>query len=440
MPIDVNPAAVRPSGYRWVVWGILITAYLVVFFHRLALGVVREDLTRAFEISATTFGNLGATYFYAYLVMQIPSGILADSLGAKKTVTGGMVLAGIGSILFGIAPSIQWAFAGRLLVGIGVSVVFIAILKVLSQWFPEDQFATMTGITSFMGNLGGMLGQTPLALMVVLFTWRSTFAGIGVFSLLVAFLCYVLVWNTPQEKGLPPVFQPHASEQNNRKPPTLREGLYLAVTNRYTWPGFFVFLGIFGGYVSMTGSWGNSFLQDVYGMTSASAANHLVIMILGHALGAMAVGKFSDWMKRRRRPMLLFVGTCTAAWIVLLFWNGGQPPVAVLPPLFFIMGFSSAAVVLTWSCSKDVNDPALAGIATSIVNTGGFVGAALLPVILGFVIDRYSGTLSVTALYQRAYFFCLLAVVGSLTASFFIKETHCKNIFHQLQSDTQKET
>ncbi|MDW7672127.1 MAG: MFS transporter, partial [Bacillota bacterium] len=194
----------KSAGYRWVVWSVLILAYLVVFFHRLALGVVREDLTLAFGISATTFGNLGATYFYAYTLMQIPSGILADSLGARKTVTYGTLLAAGGSMLFGMSPTIGWAFAGRLLVGIGVSVVLIAILKILSQWFPEDQFATMSGLTAFMGNVGGMMAQTPLALMLVCFTWRATFAGIGIVSVIIALLCYVLVRNTPQEMGLLP--------------------------------------------------------------------------------------------------------------------------------------------------------------------------------------------------------------------------------------------
>lgn len=427
---DVN----RSSAYRWVVWSVLVSAYLVVFFHRLALGVVRDDLTNAFHISATTFGNLGATYFYAYTLMQIPSGLLADSIGARKTVTYGILLAAAGSILFGLAPTIAWAYGGRLFVGIGVSVVLIAILKILSQWFPADQFATMSGVTAFMGNVGGMIAQTPLALMVVYFTWRTTFVGIGLFSFLIALLCYVLVRNTPEEMGLPSVSHRGsavADPSKNIEKPSLKSGLVSAVKNPYTWPGFFVFMGVFGAYVALTGSWGNSFLQDVYGYSSTGASNRLILVILGHAIGCLIVGKLSDRMKRRRRPMFLFVLLHLISWMVLIVGKDGILPAVLLPPVLFLMGFGSSAVILTWSCSKDVNDPSVSGIATSIVNMGGFIGAAIIPVLIGAVIDRYGAQLSAALLYQRAFLICLVAVAISLGFTLLVKETYCQNIYIQ---------
>ncbi len=440
----MSPAATkgvnRSSTYRWVVWSVLVSAYLVVFFHRLALGVVRDDLTAAFHISATTFANLGATYFYAYTLMQIPSGLLADSIGARKTVTYGILLAAAGSILFGLSPTIAWAYGGRLFVGIGVSVVLIAILKILSQWFPADQFATMSGVTAFMGNVGGMIAQTPLALMVVYFTWRTTFVGIGLFSLLIAFLCYVLVRNTPEEMGLPSVSHRgsvladssnNADSSKNNEKPSLKSGLVSAVKNPYTWPGFFVFMGVFGAYVALTGSWGNSFLQDVYGYSSTGASNRLILVILGHAIGCLIVGKLSDRMKRRRRPMFLFVLLHLITWIVLIVGKDGTVPVFLLAPLLFFMGFGSSAVILTWSCSKDVNDPSVSGIATSIVNMGGFIGAAIIPVLIGAVIDRYGTQLSSAMLYQRAFLICLVAVAISLGFTLLVKETYCRNIYIQ---------
>jgi sugar phosphate permease len=421
------------TSYRWIVWGAMMLAYLIVHFHRMAIGVVREDLTIAFGISATAFGNLGATYFYAYTVMQLPSGILADTLGARKTVTYGTLLAGCGSILFGLSPSIGWAFAGRLLVGIGVSVVLVATLKILSQWFPENQFATMTGITAFVGSMGGMVAQTPLALMVVIFTWRITFAWIGVAGLVVAAFCYVLIRNTPAELGLPSVaiYPVSASKQAAR--PAIKTSLGAVIKNPLTWPGFFVFMGAFGAYITMTGVWGYSFLREVYGFSATEAANHLAIMVFAHAIGCVIVGKLSDIMGRRKRPMILFLLVNFFSWIVLIFWNGGMPPVSILPLLFFIQGFSSSAVILGWSCSKDVNDPSVSGIATSFVNTGAFIGAAALPVVLGFVVDSYFDLLSPAALYQRAFLFCAVAAGISLAATLAVKETYCRNIYTDLQ-------
>ncbi len=101
----------RGYRYRWVVWSIMLLSYMIVFFHRLAAGVVRQNLVDDFGLSGSAFGSLASMYFYAYMVMQIPVGYLADSLGARATVTFGMALAGAGSLLFGAASGPTLLFA-----------------------------------------------------------------------------------------------------------------------------------------------------------------------------------------------------------------------------------------------------------------------------------------------------------------------------------------
>ena len=169
----------KALNYRWVVWGVMVLSYIVVFFHRLAAGVVREDLVRDFGLSASAFGSLASMYFYAYMIMQIPVGMLADTLGARITVFAGTLLAGVGSVVFGMASSVPMLFLGRFLVGIGVSTVFVSIIKILSQWYRNREFASMSGLTALIGSFGGVLAQLPLAFLVARFSWRSTFMGIG---------------------------------------------------------------------------------------------------------------------------------------------------------------------------------------------------------------------------------------------------------------------
>ncbi|HPI97440.1 MAG TPA: MFS transporter, partial [Synergistales bacterium] len=121
--------------YRWYIWGTMVCAYLIVFFHRLAPGVLREELSSAFDLTATSFGTLASMYFYAYMIMQIPVGMLADSLGARATVSIGMFMTTLGSLLFGMARTSSLIFLGRFIIGIGVSTVFVCILKIQSRWF-----------------------------------------------------------------------------------------------------------------------------------------------------------------------------------------------------------------------------------------------------------------------------------------------------------------
>lgn len=404
----------------------MVLSYIVVFFHRMAAGVVKDDLFQSFNISATTFANLGATYFYAYMLMQIPAGILADTLGARKTVTAGTLLAGVGSILFGFAPTVAVAFLGRLLVGMGVSVVFVCILKILSVWFRPEEFSTMSGITSFIGNMGGLLAQTPLALMVAVFTWRNTFMAIGLASILIAVLCYLIIRDYPAD------MQPQdnsAVSQRKKAPKPSAKTFLQVITNKHTWPGFFLFAGFFGAYIAFSGTWGVSYMMDVYGLSKSNAANYPMAATLGLMVGSILIGVISDRSKSRKKPMIVF-GLCyLATWAILVFSNGGKPPIEILYPLLFAMGFFCATFILTFAVAKEVNNPETAGVSTATVNTGGFLGAALLPALMGMYLDS-AGTLPAVTLYQNAFMYCLIAAVIATISIFLIKETGCRNIWH----------
>jgi len=68
------------------------------FFHRTAPAAIAGELVRAFDISSAVLGTLAATYFYVYTVLQIPVGVLADTMGPRKLLAGGSFVAGLGSL------------------------------------------------------------------------------------------------------------------------------------------------------------------------------------------------------------------------------------------------------------------------------------------------------------------------------------------------------
>ena len=140
--------------YRWLIFWIMALSYVFVYFHRLCPAVVAVDLQKAFQASAGSMGLLASAYFYPYAIMQLPAGLLSDSLGPRKTVTCFLVIAGAGSLAFGLSPNLGDALVARVLVGLGVSMVFISAMKILSQWFRVREFAFMTAILAAMGGWG----------------------------------------------------------------------------------------------------------------------------------------------------------------------------------------------------------------------------------------------------------------------------------------------
>jgi sugar phosphate permease len=365
-------------------------------------------------------------YFYAYMAMQVPVGMLADTLGARATVTAGMIIAGAGSALFGLAPSPGLLFVGRFLVGIGVSTVFVSILKIQSQWFREREFATMSGVTALIGNLGGVLAQAPLALAVAAFTWRSTFLAIGLFSGLLAVLCWVFIRNRPQDRGWPPlneaqvgITQPGANE--------LLAGLGGVVRRWRTWPAFVLSGCASGLYLAFSGAWGTSFLKDVYGMERMAASGIVAYSVYGGMAGCLLAGWFSDKIGLRRPPLLLLSTGFCACWAALVFWGGGKPPEAVLRPLFFLLGFSASSYMLAWSITKETNLPRFTAVAISVVNTGSFLGTALITTAMGMILDR-TAALDASGQYRAVFLFCLACSVLGLFCATLLQETRCRNI------------
>lgn len=188
---------------RWSIFLILIATYVLVYFHRMAPAVVATDLMSAFGASGASLGSLAAIYFFVYAGIQIPSGVLADTLGTRTAVIAGNLAAGFGSILFGLAQSFSVTCAGRFLVGLGVSVVFVSIMKNNAMWFSERRFGFMSGLTLLIGNLGPVVAAGPLAALLEVHSWRNVFVGIGMTSLTLGTLAFFFVRNRPEDFHLP---------------------------------------------------------------------------------------------------------------------------------------------------------------------------------------------------------------------------------------------
>ncbi|SKC86356.1 MFS transporter [Maledivibacter halophilus] len=434
--INSSEKAKKMMKYRWLIWGVIVLAYAIKFFHSLSMGVVKDTIIAEFALTETTFVSIGNSFFYIYLIMQIPTGLLVDTLGARKTASYGTLIAAFGIILFSFSHSVALLYVGRGMVGLGTSVVFVSILKIQSEWFKESEFGTMTGITCFIGVLGGALAQTPLALMVSNIGWRNSFRGIGIVSMVVAAAIYFIVRNTPKELGMPSVKELEGKlnedkSESNEDNISIMTGLLQVLKNPKTWPVFFMYAGFYGTYVIMMGYWGTSFISSVYGKSTIQSSNYITAGVLGSAIGSMVIGNISDKIRSRKKPLLISGGLYVFTWVFIVFAKGGQPPSFLLLPLIFMVGFMSCAYVISWPCIKEVNHPKYVGVSTSVANIGGFFGTIVLPPIVAKVFDKYSLTLSPAALYQKAFTVVLIAAVIGFISSLFVKETGCKNIYRK---------
>jgi MFS family permease len=154
---------------------------------------------------------------------------------------------------------------------------------------------------------------------------------------------------------------------------------------------------------------------------------------------APVTGYVSDRVVMRRKlPYMALTGASFSLWVVLVATLGALPLWAVYL-LFFGMGMVGAAFVLTWPLGREVNPPALAGIAVAVANLGGFLGAALTQGPVGWVLDAgWTGVMAEGArvypleAYRGAFKVCALFALTSFAMSFLLRETRGQNIYGEL--------
>ncbi len=448
---------------RLIALAVIVAAYVLSFFQRFAPAGIAPDLAAAFETSAASLGVLAATYFYVYTVMQVPTGILVDTLGPRRILLIGGCVAGLGSLLFGMAQGLNAALIGRTLVGLGVSVVFIAMLKFIAVWFEEHRFASVVGASMLIGNFGSVLAGSPLSWMAQNVGWRGVFVGVGIVSLALGLLAWLFVRDRPWAAGgaVPPaptsgVVPP--GQTSGAVPPehsvgavppehpgfdrtVILTGLLRVVKNRATWPAVFVNTGLSGSFFAFGGLWAMPFLTQGMGLSRDIASAHLSLYFAGFAVGCLAIGALSDRM-RRRKPVVI-VSSVILALIWPVWLSGLVLPLAATYLLFGLMGLMTASFTLSWACAKEVNPPALSGMSTSVANMGGFLMGALLQPAVGKIMDlRWSGLIEngvrIYAPEDYRWGLLLIACAAWLgaAAAWFVRETHCRNIWNEIAKES----
>ena len=426
----MSQASASQQRRRSLALAIVVATYALSFFQRFAPAGIASDLVAAFNTSASSLGALAATYFYVYTIMQVPTGILVDTLGPRRILLIGGVIGGAGSLMFALASGLELALVGRTLIGLGVSVTFIAMLKIIAVSFDERRFATLVGLAMLVGNLGSVLAGAPLSWLAQQTSWRHIFVALAGVSLLLGVACWILLREQPTVAG-----QPDTKPSFDRS--LILSGLVSVLKNRDNWPTVCVNFGICGSFFAFAGLWATPFLTQAHGLTRAAAANHVSLYFVGFALGCVVMGALSDRLGKRKPVLIVTSHLYLLIWLLLL-WDLALPLLASYA-LFTLMGLVTAGFTLTWACAKEVNAPQLSGISTSVTNMAGFLAGAVLQPLVGWVMDqRWQGGLTSTGArlftaddyHAGLLLLTAVAAFGAL-ASWWIRETGCRNIWRQ---------
>lgn len=406
-----------PGGLeRWrplLAWLLASLFFCYAFVHRVSTSVMVDELMRDFAVGAAILGNLSAFYFYAYAALQVPVGLLMDRIGPRRLMTGAIMVAAAGSLLFASSDAIGGAYMGRLLIGAGVAFSWVGVLTVLTQWFPATRFALFMGMAQAIGMAGAILGQAPVAFAVDAVGWRSTMvavAGIG-------FALALGIWLVVRDK-------PHAAASSE----SILGSLKVLLRNRETWLCAAFGLSMTAPMQAFGALWGVPHFMTAYGMERSAAAGLLFFLFIGWAVGAPLAGYLSDRIGRRKPVMA--VGALISAITFLALIQVPNLSLALVTILIVVHGIASATMVIGFASVREHNPPQMSSTAMGIVNVAVVGSGALFQPLIGLLLDlQWTGEMVAgvrvytTEAYRTAFGALTVAGVVGLAATLLMKES-----------------
>jgi len=192
--------------YGWVVIFMgLLTTIAAHGFGRMSYTIILPAMKDGLEFNYTQMGLLGTGNFIGYLTMAIIGGFLAAHFGTRIVIVLALVLMGITMTLTGLAQSFGWAFAMRLLTGLGNGAAYVPAMALGSAWFAMRKRGFATGIVSAGIGTGTMIASLVVPRILNAFGpngWRFSWYILGAAVLLISVIVYRYVRNRPDELGL----------------------------------------------------------------------------------------------------------------------------------------------------------------------------------------------------------------------------------------------
>ena len=210
--------------YGWVVIFMgLLTTIAAHGFGRMSYTIILPAMKDGLSFNYTQLGLLGTGNFIGYLTMAIVGGFLAARFGTRIIITAGLVLMGITMILTGLAQSFEFAFAMRLLTGLGNGAAFVPAMALGSAWFAMKKRGFATGIVSAGIGAGTLISGLTVPPILSAFSdsgWRFSWYILGGAVLLISGVVFQFVRSNPQEKGLRQVGSKNSDAAQSDSPAT----------------------------------------------------------------------------------------------------------------------------------------------------------------------------------------------------------------------------
>ncbi len=359
----------------WTVF-LLFSGMVIFGIDRSNISVASTTMMKDLHINAGVMGIIFSSFFWSYMLCNIPSGILADRYGPKKVYGIASAVWSVATILTGAVSSFVALIGCRLGLGVGESAVFPINSKVANEYFPPERRATVMATSMSGYRLGLAVSPIIIAAILVRWGWRMSFYISGIASLI-----WVLLWvlTFPRQRTIPGSTAKRLDRAVVLRLLSRRNTVAIVVIKFFCDYMAYLIVAWMPGYLVMERKF------TILKMGIYASLPWLVGMIV-----PPLIGMFSDHLlakgksKTFARKLPLVLCQVFAASIVVLNWVSS--PSVVVWLLIFVVALECSFSALLWTVPPELARTGEAATLAGIMNTAGSLAGILSPMITGFLV------------------------------------------------------
>jgi MFS transporter, OPA family, glycerol-3-phosphate transporter len=338
----------------------------------------------------------------AYGLSKFLMGNVSDRSNARNFLSIGLLLSAFTMILMGVIPfatsSIAVMFALLFLNGWFQGMGWPPCGRVMVHWFSIKERGTRMSIWNVAHNVGGgLVGPIAILAIAIFGDWQSKFYFHGIVALFFALMAYLLIRDTPQSCGLPPIEEykndyPANYSHEQEKELTARQIFFdYVLTNRILWyiafANAFVYLVRYGIL-----DWAPTYLEEAKGFSVKETGWAYFAYEYAGIPGTLLCGWISDKVFQGRRAPATIIYMVLVLVAVIVYWKNPAGNIAIDNIALIAIGFLIyGPVMLIGVQALDLVPKKAAGTAAGLTGLFGYMGGALFAnIAMGYVVD-YSG-------------------------------------------------
>jgi len=387
----------------WLLWG----AYASYYLCRVNFAVAQPAILKEFpDWTSAQIGTIPSTYAAVYAVGQIVNGTLGQRYGARRLMTLALVMASLTNLLFSFTSSFNvmrllWAVNGWF-----QSAGWSLMVHTLSDWNTSSRRGFLIGRLSTCYTVGNVLSWLLAGFLCDGIGWRAAFLVPSLILIPMAVVFFVLLRNSPEEAGFPPVRDDvgpeRASAAARADSVPVSSGwdstwqiLRMTLSSRVLWIlaiGFFVMNAVRYSFMN----WSVQYMADFHGRSIKNSAFTAVMIPLVGSLGAVSAGWASDALFGKRRApvcVVMMLGLAVVCGAMTIVPRGDWVAATALLALagFMIYG---PDMLMSGAATIDLSHPKAGSIATGLTMCLGALGAIFSGAGVGYLKDLGHGNWS----------------------------------------------